>query len=65
MSKPYVYTIERWDDAHKEWIPYRFDISDLEDMEKTINLLEEILPNTEFRPAQYMVSEYKHISVYE
>lgn len=60
----YIYGVEKWDDQRKEWLPQRFDCGDLEEVGEVINLLEEALPDREFRPAQYIVEEFQYIKVF-
>lgn len=57
----YVYAVERWDDARKEWRPHRFDCQDLEEVGEVIDLLNVAMPDVEFRPAQYTVEEFQYI----
>lgn len=57
----YIYGVEKWDTYRQEWVPQRFDCQDLEEVGEVINLLEQALPNVEFRPAQYTVEEYQYI----
>ena len=57
----YIYGIEKWDNRRKEWMPQRFDCQDLEEVGEVIDILNEALPNREFRPAQYTVEEYHYI----
>jgi hypothetical protein len=59
-----IYGIERWDVNKREWIPQRFGGEDLNEMAEALRLLEDILPDTELRLAQYTVSEYKEIHEY-
>ena len=61
----YIYGVEKWDDRRKEWIPQRFDCHNLEEVGEVIDILEEALPNREFRPAQYTVEEYHYIKNFE
>ena len=61
----YIYGVEKWDDRCKEWISQRFDCHDLDEVGEVINILEEALPNREFRPAQYTVEEYHYIKSFE
>ena len=60
----YIYGVEKWDDRCKAWIPQRFDCHDLEEVGEVINILEEALPNREFRPAQYTVEEFQYIKTF-
>ena len=61
----YIYGIERWDEVRDQWVPQRFlDCHDLEQVGDLINLLEQILPHREFRPAQYAVGELHRIVYY-
>lgn len=60
----YIYGVEKWDDRRKEWIPQRFDCQDLEEVGEVISILEEALPNREFRPAQYTVEEFQYIKTF-
>lgn len=57
----YVYGVERWDAICQEWRPQRFDCQDLEEVGKVIDLLNQAIPNAEFRPAQYTVKEFQMI----
>lgn len=59
-----IYGIERWDVNKREWVPQRFGGEDLNEMAEALRLLEDILPDTELRLAQYTVSEYKEIHEY-
>ncbi len=61
MAKPYIYGIERWDNTRREWMPQRFGHEDLNEMAEALRLLEEALPDTEFRLAQYTVEEFQYI----
>ena len=57
----YIYGVERWDTIRKEWRPQRFDCQDLEEVGEVIDLLNQAMPNAEFRPAQYTVKEFQVI----
>lgn len=57
----YVYGVERWDESLREWRPQRFDCRDLEEVGDVIDLLNQAMPNAEFRPAQYTVREFQVI----
>ena len=57
----YVYGVERWDESLREWRPQRFDCRDLEEVGEVIDLLNQAMPNAEFRPAQYTVKEFQVI----
>lgn len=57
----YVYGVERWDESLREWRPQRFDCRDLEEVGEVIDLLNQAMPNAEFRPAQYTVKEFQII----
>lgn len=57
----YIYGVERWDTVRQEWRPQRFDCQDLEEVGKAIDLLNQAMPNAEFRPAQYTVKEFQVI----
>lgn len=57
----YVYGVERWDESFREWRPQRFDCRDLEEVGEVIDLLNQAMPNAEFRPAQYTVKEFQVI----
>ena len=57
----YVYGVEKWDDKRCQWMPLRFDCRDLKEVEETIDLLERALPQSEFKPAQYTVDEFRVI----
>ena len=59
-----IYGIERWDREKREWVPYRFGGENLSEMAEALRLLEDILPDTELRLAQYSVSEYEQIHEY-
>jgi len=59
-----IYGIERWDINKREWVPQRFGGESLNEMAEALRLLEDILPDTELRLAQYSVSEYEHIHEY-
>jgi len=61
MSRPYTYVIERWNEKEKRWQPQRFDVNDLEEVGEVIDLLQEVFPHGEFRPAQYTISEFQYI----
>lgn len=61
MPAPYTYVVERWNEEKRDWFPQRFDVSDLEEMGEVIDLLQEVFPEGEFRPAQYTVSEFQYI----
>lgn len=61
MSRPYTYVIERWDEKEKLWRPQRFDVNDLEEVGEVIDLLQEVFPSGEFRPAQYTISEFQYV----
>lgn len=56
-----VYGVEKWDDARKEWVPHRFDCKDLAEVGEVIDLLEQVMPDREFRPVQYTVKEFQYI----
>ncbi len=58
----YTYGVEKWNKQRKEWVPCRFELHDLEEVEEVIDLLEVALPDVEYRPAQYTVEEYIHIT---
>lgn len=59
-----IYGIERWDINKREWVPQRFGGESLNEMAEALRLLEDILPDTELRLAQYDVSEYTQIHEY-
>lgn len=59
-----IYGIERWDINKREWVPQRFGGESLNEMAEALRLLEDILPDTELRLAQYNVSEYTQIHEY-
>lgn len=59
-----IYGIERWDINKREWVPQRFGGESLNEMAEALRLLEDILPDTELRLAQYSVSEYEQIHEY-
>jgi hypothetical protein len=59
-----IYGIERWDVEKREWVPQRFGGESLNEMAEALRLLEDILPDTELRLAQYSVSEYEQIHEY-
>ena len=59
-----IYGIERWDVEKREWVPQRFGGESLSEMAEALRLLEDILPDTELRLAQYNVSEYIQIHEY-
>ena len=59
-----IYGIERWDVEKREWVPQRFGGESLSEMAEALRLLEDILPDTELRLAQYNVSEYTQIHEY-
>lgn len=61
MSRPYTYVIERWDEDGKLWRPQRFDVNDLEEVGEVIDLLQEVFPSGEFRPAQYTISKFQYV----
>ena len=56
-----VYGIEKWDTDKREWIPHKFCGEDLEEIGELIDLLQQIFPDAEMRPAQYTVKEFQHI----
>ena len=56
-----TYGVEKWDSEAREWKPQRFDCKDLAEAGKVINLLNEAMPDAEFRPAQYTVKEFQYI----
>lgn len=57
----YIYGVEKWDDTQKEWLPQRMGCKDLVELGEVINLFEQIMPDQEFRPAQYTVKEFQYI----
>ena len=57
----YTYGVERWDESLREWRPQRFDCRDLKEVGEVIDLLNQAMPNAEFRPAQYTVKEFQMI----
>lgn len=57
----YVYGVERWDESLHEWRPQRFDCQSLEEVGEVIDLLNQAMPNVEFKPAQYTVKEFQVI----
>lgn len=59
-----IYGIERWDINKREWVLQRFGGESLNEMAEALRLLEDILPDTELRLAQYSVSEYEQIHEY-
>ncbi len=61
MPAPYTYVIERWNEKEKRWQPQRFDVNSLEEVGEVIDLLQEVFPHGEFRPAQYTISEFQYI----
>jgi len=56
-----IFGVEKWDDELREWRPQRFDCKDLQEVGEVIDLLNEAMPDREFRPAQYNVEEFQII----
>lgn len=56
-----IFGVEKWDDELREWKPQRFDCKDLQEVGEVIDLLNEAMPDREFRPAQYNVEEFQYI----
>lgn len=56
-----IYGVEKWDDTVKDWRPQRFGCQDLEEVGEVIDLLNQAMPDREFRPAQYTVKEFQYI----
>jgi len=56
-----IFGVEKWDDELREWRLQRFDCKDLQEVGEVIDLLNEAMPDREFRPAQYNVEEFQII----
>ena len=61
MVKNYIYTIEKWDEKQRLWRPFRFGGQDLSEMGEALQLIEDAIPHSEFRLAQYTVEEFQYI----